>query len=90
MYERPRANVKNERGSSFTFTRDHRYIASILCTRVNLRAYSRKKYTTVEIANKFVQFFEEKIVNIRSNLGTPVIPDFFRTLDTSSLTCVSL
>ena len=32
-------------------------------------------------------FFEEKIVNIRSNLGTPVIPDFFRTLDTSSLTC---
>ena len=30
---------------------------------------------------------EEKIVNIRSNLGTPVIPDFFRTLDTSSLTC---
>ena len=32
-------------------------------------------------------FFEEKIVNIRSNLGTPVIPDFFRTLNTSSLTC---
>ena len=32
-------------------------------------------------------FFEEKIVNIRSNLGTPVIPDFFRTLDTLSLTC---
>ena len=29
----------------------------------------------------------QKIVNIRSNLGTPVIPDFFRTLDTSSITC---
>ena len=40
-----------------------------------------------DLANKFVHFFEEKIVNIRSNLGTPVIPDFFRTLDTSSLTC---
>ena len=43
--------------------------------------------SAVELANKFVHFFEEKIVNIRSNLGTPVIPDFFRTLDTSSLTC---
>ena len=41
----------------------------------------------VDLANKFIDFFEEKIVNIRSNLGTPVIPDFFRTLDTSSLTC---
>ena len=30
---------------------------------------------------------KRKIVNIRSNLDTPVIPDFFRTLDTSSLTC---
>ena len=43
--------------------------------------------SAVDLANKFVHFFEEKIVNIRSNLGTPVIPDFFRTLDTSSLTC---
>ena len=43
--------------------------------------------STVDLANKCVHFFEEKIVNIRSNLGTPVIPDFFRTLDTSSLTC---
>ena len=43
--------------------------------------------SAVDLANKCVHFFEEKIVNIRSNLGTPVIPDFFRTLDTSSLTC---
>ena len=43
--------------------------------------------SAVNLANKFVHFFEEKIVNIRSNLGTPVIPDFFTTLDTSSLTC---
>ena len=43
--------------------------------------------SSVDLANKFVHFFEEEIVNIRSNLGTPVIPDFFRTLDTSSLTC---
>ena len=43
--------------------------------------------SAVDLANKFVHFFEEKIVNIRSNLGTPVIPDFFTTLDTSSLTC---
>ena len=39
--------------------------------------------SAVDLANKFVHFFEEKIVNIRSNLGTPVIPDFFRTPDTN-------
>ena len=38
--------------------------------------------SAVDLANKFIHFFEEKIVNIRSNLGTPVIPDFFRTPDT--------
>ena len=43
--------------------------------------------SAVDLANIFVHFFEEKIVNIRSDLGTPVIPDFFRALDTSSLTC---
>ena len=43
--------------------------------------------SAVDLANNFIHFFEEKIVNIRSNLGTPVIPDFFRTLDTSPLTC---
>ena len=41
----------------------------------------------VDLANKFIHFFEKKIVNIRTNLGTPVISDFFRTLNTSSLTC---
>ena len=34
MYERPRVNVKVERGSTFTFTRDLPYIVSILFTRV--------------------------------------------------------
>ena len=28
--------------------------------------------SAVDLANKFVHFFEEKIVNIRSNLGTPL------------------
>ena len=30
MYKRPRANVKVKRGSTFTFTRDLPYIASVL------------------------------------------------------------
>ena len=34
MYERPRVNAKVERGSTFTFMRDRRYIVSILFTRV--------------------------------------------------------
>ena len=34
MYERPRVNVKVERGSTFTFTRDLPYIVSIIFTRV--------------------------------------------------------
>ena len=34
MYERPRVNVKVERGSTFTSTRDLPYIVSILFTRV--------------------------------------------------------
>ena len=37
--------------------RDLPITASILCTRVNLRACSLKRCATVEIANKFVQFF---------------------------------
>ena len=36
MYERTRLNVKLERGSTFTFTRDLPYIVSILFTRVKL------------------------------------------------------
>ena len=34
MYERLRVNVKVERGSTFTFTRDLSYIVSILFLRV--------------------------------------------------------
>ena len=45
----------------------------------------------VDLANKFVHFFEEKIVNIRSKLGTPLVCNswFLQNpiLDTSSLTC---
>ena len=51
VYERPRVNVKVERGSTFTFTRDLPYIVSTLFTRVNkiyLRK-ARKNYATVEI-----------------------------------------
>lgn len=43
--------------------------------------------SAVDLANNFVHFFEEKMVNIRSNLSAPVIPDFFRSLDTSPLSC---
>ena len=52
MYERPRVNVKVERGSTFTFTRDLPYILSTLFTRVNkiyVRNACRKNYATVEI-----------------------------------------
>ena len=49
VYERPRVNVKLERGSTLTFTRDLSNIVSVLYTRVNLRAYARKNYTTVVI-----------------------------------------
>ena len=34
MYERPRVNVKVDRGLTFTFTRDLPYIVSILFVRV--------------------------------------------------------
>ena len=43
MYRRPRVNVKVEPRSSFTFTRDHPHIVSILFT------YARKNHATVEI-----------------------------------------
>ena len=36
VYERPRVNVKDERGSTFTITRYLPYIVSILFTRVKL------------------------------------------------------
>ena len=44
MYEVSRMNVKFERGSTFTFSRNLSYIASIY-----LRAYARKNNVTVEI-----------------------------------------
>ena len=34
MCQRSRVNVKVERGSTFTFTRDLRYVSSVLFTRV--------------------------------------------------------
>ena len=36
VYERPRVNVKVERGSTFTFMRDLPYTASISFTRVRM------------------------------------------------------
>ena len=47
VYERPCVNVKVERDSTFTFTRDPPCIVSILFTHV--RTYARKNYATVEI-----------------------------------------
>ena len=49
MYERPRVNMKVERGSTFTFTRDLPYIVFFCTPKQNLRAYTRKNYATVEI-----------------------------------------
>ena len=53
MYEKPRVNVKVERGSTFTFTRGFSYITSILIyarkASSSLRPYARKNYATVEI-----------------------------------------
>ena len=53
MYEKPRVNVKVERGSTFTFTRGFSYMASILIyarkASSSLRPYARKNYATVEI-----------------------------------------
>ena len=37
VYERPRENVKVERGSTFTFTRDLSYIVAILFRRVKFK-----------------------------------------------------
>ena len=43
MYERPRVNVKVERGSTFAFTFGLSYIASILFTRVKLTCVRMEK-----------------------------------------------
>ena len=56
-----------------------RTITRFLFTRKQINLFHTNS-SAVDHANKFVHFFEEKIVNIRSNLGSPVIPDFFRTL----------
>ena len=50
MNERPQVNVKVERGSTSTFTRDLPYIVSILFKQVKFPcACARKNYATVEI-----------------------------------------
>ena len=49
MYEVSRVNVKFERDSTFTFTRDLPNVASISFTDENLRTYARKNYATVKI-----------------------------------------
>ena len=45
--ERPRVNVKVERGSTITFTRDLPYTVSVLFTQVTLRAYLRQWKSTL-------------------------------------------
>ena len=45
MYERPLVNVKVERGSTFTYTRDVPYIVSVFFLPAqNVRAYTREKW----------------------------------------------
>ena len=46
-YERPHVNVRVERGSTLTFTRDLPYTVSVLFTRVTLRAYLRQWKSTL-------------------------------------------
>ena len=50
MKERPRVNVKVERGSTLTFTRDLTYIVSffIYTCKISVRTHV-KNYATVEI-----------------------------------------
>ena len=50
MYEKAMVNVKVWRGSTFTFTRDLPYIASILFSRVKFTCVrTEKNYAKVEI-----------------------------------------
>ena len=53
MHERPRVNVKVERGLTFTFTRDLPYIASNLFTHVmftRVRTYRiRRQWNTLRL-----------------------------------------
>ena len=43
--------------------------------------------SATEIANNFVIFFENKIINIRYKLEAAEMPDLFRTLDKLMLYC---
>ena len=55
MYEKPRVNVKVERGSTFTFTRDFSYITSILIyARKLVKVYVR---THVKITRQWKSTF---------------------------------
>ena len=50
MYERLPVKVKVEQVSTFTYTRDHPYVVSILFTRVKFPCVRTEKlYATVEI-----------------------------------------
>ena len=56
MYERPRVNVKVERRSTFTFTRDTSNIASSLFTRVKLRGSGNPSYGLAYYSNVLQPF----------------------------------
>ena len=82
MYERPRVNVRVERGSTFTFMRGLSYIASIFF----LRAYARKNYVTVEIHLSSLKLLnvDHSVVNgdVRRNMLTEKLQNcngFFTT-----------
>ena len=59
MYEMPRLKVKFERGSTFIFTRDLSYSASVLFTREKFTRVSA--YATVEIHLKSAILYRLKI-----------------------------
>ena len=57
MYERPRVNVKVERGSTFTFRRDLPHIVSILFTRVRTIKITRQWKSTLTTLMSTVRSF---------------------------------
>ena len=87
MYEKPRVNVKVERGSTFTFTRGFSYITSISIyarkASSSLRPYARKNYATVEIHLKAIQIFLNNLnvlTKMRVNDSSAIFNHYLRML----------
>ena len=63
MYERPRVNVKVERGSTFTFTRHLPCIVSILFTHVQNDATVEIHLKTIKRKIKIIPIEQERLKN---------------------------